>query len=47
VAQHEDLDVFGGFGAGEQRQPVQHAGEHQVDESECHSWRSCRRSPGR
>jgi hypothetical protein len=27
--QHEDLDVFGGFGAGEQRQPVQHAGEHQ------------------
>jgi hypothetical protein len=29
VTQHQDLDVLGGVGAGEQRQPAQHAGEHQ------------------
>ena len=37
VTQHEDLDVFRCIGAGEQRQPAQHASEHQVDESEGHS----------
>ena len=41
VAQREDLGVLGGVGAGEQRQPGQHANEHQVDESEGHSERSC------
>jgi Phage integrase, N-terminal SAM-like domain len=29
------------LGAGEQRQPAQHANEHQVDESEGHSERAC------
>ena len=37
VSQREDLGVFGGIGAGEQRQPAQHASKHQVDESEGHS----------
>ena len=41
MSQHEDLGVFGGIGAGEQRQPGQHASKHQVDESEGHSERSC------
>ena len=41
VSQRQDLDVLGGVGAGEQRQPAQHANEHQVDESEGHSERSC------
>jgi hypothetical protein len=36
VAQDQDLGVLGGVGAGEQRQPAQHANEHQVDESEGH-----------
>jgi hypothetical protein len=40
VTQHEDLDVFRCIGAGEQRQPAQHPSEHQVGESEGHSWRS-------
>jgi hypothetical protein len=47
VTQHEDLGIFGGFGAGEQRQPVQHAGGHQVRESEGHGWRSCWAGPSR
>ena len=41
VTQDQDLDVLSGVGAGEQRQPAQHAGEHQVRESESHSARSC------
>jgi hypothetical protein len=47
VTQHQDLDVLGGVGAGEQRQPAQHAKEHQVDESEGRSGRSCWLSSGR
>jgi hypothetical protein len=38
---HQDLDVFGRAGAGEQREPAQHAGERQVGESEGHGGRSC------
>jgi hypothetical protein len=41
VTQDQDLDVLGGVGAGEQRQPAQHAGEHQVRESKGHGERSC------
>ena len=41
VSKREDLGVLGGIGAGEQRQPAQHANEHQVKESEGHSGRSC------
>ena len=41
VPQHEDLDVLGGIGPGEQRQPTCYAGEHQVRESEGHDGRSC------
>ena len=37
VAEHQDLDILGGVGAGEQRQPAQDAGEHQVREAEGHS----------
>ena len=37
VTQHEDLDILGRIGAGEQHQPAQHAGEHQIRESEGHS----------
>jgi len=37
VPQHDDLDVLGGVGAGEQRQPAQHANEKQVGKSEGHS----------
>ena len=47
VSQRQDLGVLGGVGAGEQRQPAQHANEHQVDESEGHSARSCWLSSGR
>jgi hypothetical protein len=28
VTQHKDLDVLGGVGAGEQRQPPEHANQH-------------------
>jgi len=41
MTQHQDLDVLCRVGAGEQRQPAQHASKHQVDESEGHSGRSC------
>ena len=41
VTGHEDLDVFGWAGSGEQRQPAQHPGEQQTDESEDHSERAC------
>jgi hypothetical protein len=41
VPQRQDLDVLRRVGAGEQRQPAQHANEYQVDESEGHSERSC------
>jgi hypothetical protein len=37
MTQHQDLDVLCRIGAGEQRQPAQHASKHQVDESEGHS----------
>jgi hypothetical protein len=47
VGQHQDLGVLGGVRAGEQRQPAQHANEHQVDESEGHSGRSCWPRQGR
>ena len=32
VAEHQDLDVLGYIGAGEQCQPAEHADEHQGDE---------------
>jgi hypothetical protein len=35
------IKIFGGVGSGEQRQPTQHAGEHQVRESNGHGERSC------
>jgi hypothetical protein len=41
VTQDQDLDVLGCVGAGELRQPGQHAGEHQVRESKGHGGRSC------
>ena len=41
VPEHQDLDVLGRVGSGEQRQPAQHAGEHQVRESKGHGARSC------
>ena len=47
MTQHQNLDVLGGIRAGEQRQPAQHAGKHQVRESEGHSERSCCAVPGR
>ena len=47
VPQREDLGVFGGVGAGEQRQPGQHANEHQVGKSEGHAERSCWGGAGR
>jgi hypothetical protein len=47
VSQDQDLGVFSGVGAGEQRQPGQHAYEHQVGESEGHGERSCWGSAGR
>jgi hypothetical protein len=33
VTEHEDLDVLGRAGSGEQRQSTQHSGEQQVTES--------------
>jgi hypothetical protein len=36
VAEHQDLNVLGCVGPGEQRQPAQHAGEHQARESKGH-----------
>jgi hypothetical protein len=36
VSEHQDLDVLGRVGAGEQRQPAQRAGEYQVRESKGH-----------
>ena len=47
VSQDQDLGVFSGVGAGEQRQPGQHAYEHQVGESEGHGARSCWGTAGR
>jgi hypothetical protein len=47
VPQRQNLDVLRGVGAGEQRQPAQHANEHQVRESQGHGERSCWASPGR
>jgi hypothetical protein len=41
VTQDQDLDVRGCVGAGDQRQPAQHARERQVRESEGPSGRSC------
>jgi hypothetical protein len=41
VTEQQDLDVLGCLGASEQRQPAQHAGEHQVRESQGHGERSC------
>ena len=41
VTKHQDFDVIGRVGPGEQRQPAQHTGEHQVRESKRHSERSC------
>jgi hypothetical protein len=41
VTQDQDLDVFRCVRASEQRQPAQHAGKHQVRESEGHTGRSC------
>jgi hypothetical protein len=41
VMEQQDLDVLCGVGAGEQRQPAQHAGEHQVRELADHGERSC------
>jgi hypothetical protein len=37
VTQRQNLDVVGGVGAGEQRQPAQYANEHQVGESKGHN----------
>jgi len=47
VTEHHDLDVLGGIGAGEQRRPARHTGEHQIDESEGDSGRSCCAGSGR
>jgi hypothetical protein len=41
VTEHQDLDILGCVGSGEQRQPAQHAGEHQIGESKSHIERSC------
>jgi SAM-dependent methyltransferase len=38
--EHQDLDVLGCVGSGEQP-PAQHTGEQQIGEPECHSGRSC------
>jgi hypothetical protein len=40
VPQHQDLDVLGRVGPGEQHKPAQHASEHEVGESEGHNDRS-------
>ena len=47
VTQRQNLDVLGGVGAGEQRQPAQYANEHQVGESKGHNERSCWAGQGR
>jgi hypothetical protein len=36
VAQHEDLDVLGRIGAGEQHHPADKLVDHEVRQSECH-----------
>jgi hypothetical protein len=36
VTEHQDLNVLGCVGPGEERQPAQPAGEHQVRESKGH-----------
>jgi hypothetical protein len=41
MSEHQDFDVLGCVGSGQQRQPAQHAGERQVSESKCHGQRSC------
>ena len=41
VTEQEDLDVLRCVGSGEQRQPAQHADEHQIGKSKGHSLRSC------
>jgi hypothetical protein len=41
VAQDKDLDILRGVGSGEQRQPAQDLGQHQVRESKGHGKRSC------
>jgi hypothetical protein len=41
VTKHQDFDVLGCVGSGEQRQSAQHAGEHQIGESKSHGERSC------
>jgi hypothetical protein len=41
VTEHQDLNVLGCIGAGEQRQPTEHPDEQQVGESESRSGRSC------
>ena len=46
VTEHQDFDVLGSIGAGEQGQPAQHADEHQVDESQGHKERSWGRGCG-
>ena len=52
VPEHQDLDVLAHVGSGEQRQPAEHSGEHQVGELVRPQRRSCcvgrardRRSP--
>ena len=47
LARVKNLDVLRGVGAGEQRQPAQHANEHQVHKSQGHGERSCWASPRR
>ena len=37
VTQHKDLDVLGGVGAGEERQPAEHANERLANESKGHT----------
>ena len=41
IAEHQDFDVLGCLGSGEQRQPAQHADEREVCESKGHGERSC------
>jgi hypothetical protein len=40
VAQGEDLDVLGGVGSGQEREPAEHTEQHQVDQRERHDGRS-------
>ena len=39
VPQYQDLDLFGGVAAGEQRQPAEQPGHQQVQEAEEHECR--------